>query len=69
MQTSKSPVTTGNGFTVTMVVAVHPLRSVKVIVAVPADTPVITPDSAAVAMAGSDETQGEAAADALEPTN
>ena len=34
----------GKGFTVTVVVAIHPAYEVKVIVAVPTDVPVTTPD-------------------------
>jgi hypothetical protein len=37
------PVIVGNGLTVNVVVAWHPLTSVYVIVVVPADTPVTTP--------------------------
>ena len=58
MQTVCIPDTVGKAFTVTVLVAVQPLLSVYVIVAVPAATPVITPEAFTVAIEVLLETYG-----------
>ena len=61
-QTFSVPEITGNALTVIIFVSVQPFKAVKVIVAVPAETPVTTPPALTVATVPFDETHGLTAA-------
>ena len=61
--------TAGNPLTVTVAVTLHPLLLVYVIMLVPADTAVTSPDKLTVAIAGEPETHGFVAAGVPEPVN
>jgi hypothetical protein len=69
MQASSVPLMDGNTLTLMVLVVTQPFISVKVISAVPAETPVTSPDTVIVATVSSEDAQGLLAAGALVELN